>query len=203
MKRVAALVAAAFIAGCVSLGNAPAHEYYVLDDLGSAGVPAQAPRIDRVLLVGEASASPFYDTQSLVFSRAPGQRAYYQFAAWTERPASRFTELLIRRLDAGGAFRSVAATTAGARGDLVLNVRLEEFYHDTGASPGRVRIEVSAELVDRARRAIAAQRRFARSAPTAADDAPAAVAAFNRAVTGLLDEASTWVEDAAVQARKP
>ncbi|HUL94059.1 MAG TPA: ABC-type transport auxiliary lipoprotein family protein [Burkholderiales bacterium] len=200
MKRIAALVAAALLSGCPSLGNPPAYEYYVLDDLGSAGVSSHAPRIDRVLLVAEASVSPFYDTQALVFSRVPVQRAYYQFAAWTERPGSRFTQLLTRRLDARGAFRAVAATTAGAKGDLVLNVRLEEFYHDASLSPGSVRIEVSVELVDRAQRAIVAQRRFARSAPTAADDAPAAVAAFDRAVTGLLDEVSAWVEDAAARA---
>lgn len=197
MKRAAAVLAAALLSGCASVGNLPPRAYYVLDDLGSTGVTSHAARIDRVLLLGEVSVTPFYDTQALVFSRAPGERAYYQFAAWTERPGSTLTRLLTRRLDARGRFRSVAATTAGARGDLVLNVRLEEFYHDASASPGSARVELSAELVDRVQRAIVARHRFARSAPAAADDAAAAVAAFDRAVTGLLDEVSAWVEDAA------
>lgn len=197
MKYV--IAAAALLAGCMSLGKVPPREYYVLDDLAAPAVSTRGIQNDRTLLVSETSVSPFYDTQSLVFSRAPGQRAYYQFAAWTERPGSRLTELMIHRLYARGGFRSVAATTAGAKGDLVLNTRLEELCHDAFASPGKVRIEMSAVLVDRAQRAIVAQHSFAQSTPTAGDTAPAAVAAFDRAVTTLLDEESAWVEDTAAQ----
>lgn len=196
MKCVVA--AALLLAGCMSLAKLPPREYYVLDDLGDA-VSMRGAQNDRALLISKTSVSPFYDTQSLVFSRAPGQRAYYQFAAWTERPGSRLTELLVHRLYARGSFRSVTATTAGAKGDLVLNTRLEEIYHDASASPGSVRIEMSAELVDRAQHAIVAQHSFTQSAPTGGDTAPAAVVAFDRAVTALLDEESAWVEDMAAR----
>jgi cholesterol transport system auxiliary component len=187
------------LAGCLSFQDVPPREYFVLDDLVKADASRAAVPAGRVLLVSAASASPFYDTQNLVFSRAPGQRAYYQFAGWTERPGRRLNELLMRRLEARGSFKSVAATTAGVRGDLVLNTRLEEFYHDTGASPGSVRIEMSAELVDYAGRTIVAQRRFAQSVPAAGENAQAAVAAFNRATATLLDEMSAWIEGAAAQ----
>jgi len=193
------IAAAALLAGCVSLGKVPPREYYVLDDLAAAAVSMQGTQNDRVLLISETSVSPFYDTQSLVFSRAPGQRAYYQFAAWTERPGSRLTELLIHRLYVRGNFRSVAATTAGAKGDLVLNTRLEELCHDASAGKGTVRIEMSAVLVDRAERGIVAQHTFTQSAPTGGDTAAAAVVAFDRAVTALLDEESAWVEDMAAR----
>jgi cholesterol transport system auxiliary component len=194
-----AAVAAALLAGCMSLGKVPPREYYVLDDLRPAVESIHADPNERALLVSETSVSPFYDTQSLAFSRVPGQRAYYQFAAWTERPGSRLTELLIHRLYARSSFRSVAATTAGTKGDLVLNTRLEELCHDASASPGSVRIEMSAVLVDRAQRAIVAQRSFAQSAPTGGDSAAAAVDAFDRAVTAMLDEESAWVEDMAAR----
>jgi ABC-type uncharacterized transport system auxiliary subunit len=91
--------------------------------------------------------------------------------------------------------QAVSATSAAAKGDLVLNTRLEEIYHDASASPGTARIEMSAELEDRVQHAIVAQRSFAQSAPTGGDTAPAAVVAFDRAVTTLLDEESAWVED--------
>ena len=197
MKCVVA--AALLLAGCMSLAKLPPREYYVLDDLGDAAASMRGAQNDRALLISETSVSPFYDTQSLVFSRAPGQRAYYQFAAWTERPGSRLTELLVRRFYARGSFRSVTATTAGAKGDLVLNTRLEEIYHDASASPGSVRIQMSAELVDRVQHAIVAQHSFTQSAPTGGDTAPAAVVAFDRAVTALLDEESAWVEDMAAR----
>lgn len=187
------------LAGCLSFQDVPPREYYVLDDLAKAGASRSAAPAGRVVLVSAASASPFYDTQNLVFSRAPGQRAYYQFAGWTERPGRRLSELLMRRLEAGGSFKSVVATTAGVKGDYVLSTRLEEFYHDTGANPGSVRVVVSAELVDYAARTIMAQRRFAQSVPAAGENAQAAVAAFNRATTALLDEMSVWVEGAGAQ----
>jgi cholesterol transport system auxiliary component len=190
---------AALLAGCMSLAKLPPREYYMLNDLGDAAASMRRAQNDRALLISETSVSPFYDTQSLVFSRAPGQRAYYQFAAWTERPGSRLTELLVRRFYTRGSFRSVTATTAGAKGDLVLNTRVEEIYHDASASSGSVRIEMSAELVDRVQHAIVAQHSFTQSAPTGSDTAPAAVVAFDRAVTALLDEESAWVEDMAAR----
>jgi len=187
------------LAGCMSIQDVPPREYYVLDDLAKASALSPAAQAGRVLLVNPASASPFYDTQSLVFSRSPGQRAYYQFAGWTERPGRRLNELLMRRLEARGSFKSVAVTTAGIKGDFVLSTRIEEFYHDASANPGSVRVEVSAEIVDYAARTIVAQRRFAQSVTAASDNAQAAVAAFNRAATTVLDEMSAWVESVVTQ----
>jgi cholesterol transport system auxiliary component len=85
------VAATLLLAGCMSLAKLPPREYYVLNDLGTAAMSMRGEQNDRALLISETSVSPFYDTQSLVFSRAPGQRAYYQFAAWTERPGSRLT----------------------------------------------------------------------------------------------------------------
>jgi cholesterol transport system auxiliary component len=196
MRAAAALASLALLAGCMSLPEVPARAYYVLGDLAKPGVAKPGGEAVRVLLVHPAAASPFYDTQSLAFSRAPGQRAYYQLAGWTERPARRLTELLTGRLESRGGFRSVASSTSGVRGDVLLNLRLEEFYHDAGANPGSARIEVSAELVDIAGRTVLARRRFAQSAPVAEESARAAVAALNQATSGLLDELVAWIESA-------
>ncbi len=184
------------LAGCLpNPASLPPQQYFVLSDLANpaAGKPP-ARAAGRALLINPTVTSPFYDTQSLAYSRAAGQRGYYQFAGWTERPGRRFSELLTRRLEARGAFGSVASTTAGVRGDVLLNTRLEELYQDTGASPGRVVVEVTAEIVDYAERTMVARRRFSQSVATSGDNAAAAVNAFNQAVTALLDEVSTWVE---------
>jgi uncharacterized lipoprotein YmbA len=170
MKNAAALAAGiALLAGCVSFQDVPPREYYVLDDLARAGASRPAAPAGRVLLVNPASTSPFYDTQNMVFSRSPGQRAYYQFAGWTERPGRRLSELLMRRLEARGSFKSVAATTAGIKGDLVLTTRLEvlsrfrrsrqrRMSRGTGRSPGfdRRTTQVRAERAGRRRNAQAA-----------------------------------------------
>lgn len=204
MRTLLAAAALGFLMGCLPVPTAvPPQQYFVLSDLNN---PAQGQRsaqpAGRALLVNPTVTSPFYDTQSLVYSRTAGQRSYYQFAGWTERPGRRFSELLVRRLEARGAFSSVASTTSGVRGDVVLNTRLEELYQDTGASPGRVVVEVTAELVDYTERTMVGRQRFSQSAATGGDNAAAAVSAFNQALTKLLDEVSTWVESTAT-ARPP
>jgi cholesterol transport system auxiliary component len=187
MKAMIVSIGSLLVAGCMATTNLPPVQHYVLEDLG------QAPRAQRtaqgrsVLLVQPTSVSAFYDTQRLAYSRAAGQRAYYQFAAWTDRPGRAFSELLSRRL--GAPF-----TTAGVRGDLVVHTRLEELYHDAASTPGSVKIVVSAALVDAAGRPVGEQRRFSREANTAAASAPAAVEAANRAITEVLDDIAAWIE---------
>lgn len=200
MKSAAAIATVlGAVAGCTSIPEVPPREYYVLQDLAPEGATKPDTAANRVLLVNPAFTSQFYDTQNLVFSRAPGQRAYYQFAGWTERPGRALGELLARRLEADGGFRAVAATTAGVRGDVILHIRLEEFYHDAAGKPGSVQIEATAVLVDAIERTLIARRRFVQGSPVADENARAAVAAFNQATTALLDELAAWVERAAAK----
>ena len=186
MKTLGVLSLLILLAGCVGPSNVPAVQYYVLGN-GQETASARLASQDRarVLLVNPTTVSAFYDTQRLVFSRAEGQRAYYQFAAWTERPGRAFSELLGRRLNA-------PSTTSGVKGDLVLHTRLEELYHD--ARTHAVNIAVSAELVDSAGRLVGERRRFLRSVPTSAENAAAAVEAANRAVAQVVNEIADWIE---------
>lgn len=197
-RRAAALAAALALAGCLSPSNLPGHDYFVLQDHGAA-TPA-ARKLPHALLVSPTAASAFYDTQSLVYSRAAGQRAYYQFASWADRPGRRFAELAQTRIEGRGSFEQVAAITAGASGDLLLNTTIEEIYHDDVVPPGRARIAVTAELVDRATRSVLARRTFAADAPVEHENAAAAVAAFDQAVTRMLDELVPWLEAVAEKA---
>ncbi len=133
----------------------------------------------------------------MVFSRTPGTRGYYQFSAWTDRPGKRFDTLLLARLERRGAFAQTGAMTAGIRGDLLLATSLVEFFHDDHQAPGRVRIELTAELTDLGARRLIARKTFVQDAPVSADDAAAAVQAFDTATGRLLDELTAWVESAA------
>jgi cholesterol transport system auxiliary component len=185
MKPLSLLSLSMVLAGCVGTGNVPPVQYYVLGNGEPSAVAQRASEARRVLLVNPTTVSAFYDTQRLAYSRAEGQRAYYQFAAWTERPGRALSELLMQRLGA-------SSTTSGVRGDLVLHTRLDELYHDAASTPGAVRIALTAELVDASGRRIGERRRFAHSAATSAQNAPAAVEAANRAVSEVLDEIAAW-----------
>jgi cholesterol transport system auxiliary component len=193
---VAALVLVA-VAACGALGgDAPARVWYQLEDQRPAERSPGAA-LPRTLLVEAVSASAVYDSSALVFSRAPGALAPYQYAAWADRPARRIGMLVEQRLVASGRFATVAQSTAGVRGDLMLRLSLDEFVHDAAAPPGRVRVALRADLIDWNGRTQVARRAFTASEPVATEDAAAAVAGFNRAVTRLLDELAPWVEAAA------
>ena len=201
MKHLAfALFAATFLAGCLGGGSVPSRTHYVLhDQLPAKPVEATAPT--RIALVVTASAADsFYDSESLVFSREPNQRAYYQFATWTDRPAHLVRRLAEQRLEARGRFASVTSLAAGVRADIVLNISLREFYHDVAAQPSVVRVELVGELIDWRTRALLGRSQFSASAPVKTDDANGAAAAFDHAVTEILDNLVPWVETQAAKA---
>jgi cholesterol transport system auxiliary component len=199
MRRLIALVLGAaaigvIAAGCTPFlaGGGPAPTSFVWRDAGrSTPAPQPAP---VALLLAPTQTTAFSDSQRIVFSRTPGTRAYYQLAQWTDRPGPRFDVLLLERLSQRRAFAQVAPMTAGTRGDALLAVTILDIFHDDARPPGTVRLEVSAELTDRGARALLARRSFVREAPVAEESAAAAVAGFDAAVTGLLDELLPWLE---------
>jgi len=200
MRLAVALLLTIPLFGCLGGSSAPARTYYVLQDRTPAKASQPANANGKVLLIAGSAADVFYDAESLVFSRRSGQRAYYQFASWTDRPSSVIVRLAERRLDAGGQFAAVGRLNSGLRADLLLNVVIAEFFHDVTVSPAVVRVELICELIDWRNRSSIAQRSFIATAPVASDDAQGAADAFNVAVTGLLDAIVPWVETQAAKA---
>jgi cholesterol transport system auxiliary component len=191
---VTAVIAA--LSGCASLGPQEAPRYYVLTAASAKPSAAPAARASTLLVVPTV-ASTFYETQEIVYSRAPGERAYYVFHMWTERPSRRITELLVMRLEGERLFNTVATAVGGVRGNLFLNTYLMEFYHDAASSPSRVRITMTAELMDPVARVLLARRVFDQSAPALTTDAPGAVQAFGDAIAAILDDICAWVDELA------
>ena len=177
MRRSLVVLAAALAAGCAAPGEREADRYFILE-----AAPPVAARPAAMLRVLPTSASSFYDTQDIVYSRAPGTRAYYQFNHWTERPQRAIHAQLAARLEA----------PAPAQG-LLLVTHLDEIVHDAARPPGTARIVLTARLVDPASRAVLARRTFDRSAPAASYDASGAVQGFDRALGALLDDVAAWV----------
>ena len=201
MKRLPlALLLTTLLAGCLGGASAPSRTYYVLQDRAAAETTKSRAANGKSLVIAGASADVFYDAESLVFSRHPGQRAYYQFASWTDRPSRVVVRLAERRLDASGQFASVARLTTGLRADLLLNIVVVEFYHDVAVNPPVVRVELTGELIDWRSRSLLAQRTFVLTAAVKKDDAEGAADAFDRAVTEALNSLVPWVEAEAAKA---
>lgn len=196
------------LAGCVNLAeqpDMPAVVYFVLEDPAPATPSAAEARMDpetrRVkeseestptLLVLDTTTGGFYDTDQLIFSRSPGTRGQYQFARWTERPSKRFADLMRARLDSQGIWH-VSAAGGYVRGDVLLDTRLIEFYHDASSNPGAIRLELHAELVDLKRRTLLGRKAFEQQVPLQTFDAAGAAQASNVAVGRVLDELAAWL----------
>ena len=186
MKARLGIACVLCLVGCISAPETPAVRYYVLGGASATAAAGPLRQGREVLLVAPTAVATFYDTQRLVYSRAEGERAYYQFAAWTERPGRSLAELLSRR-------RGVSSTTSGIRGDVVLHTRLEEIYHDVREGAGTARVVLAAELVDAGGRRIGESRRFTASVTAASADAAGAVGATNRAVGVVIDDIAAWI----------
>ena len=180
MKTVLAFLLAACLAACSAPGPREPDRFFILD----AGVASEGkPRVGAPLYVAPTSASSFYDTQDIAYSRSPGTRAYYQFNRWTERPARSIHRQLASRIGTGA-----------PKDALRLDTHLEEIYHDASAEPGVARIALTAELVDPVRGSVIARRTFTRAAPATSYDAPGAVQGFNQALAALLGDVRSWVD---------
>ena len=192
-RTVAASAAGLLLWGCVSLGESEPQRYYVLaPDAASNPAPQSASRA-ATLLIAPMSASAFYETTDIAYSRASGERAYYRSSHWTERPGVRLTETLIARLQRSGSFETVAHASSGVQGDLLLATHLQSFYHDAVQPPGRVVVALVAELIDPAARTLLARKSFERSAPARSYDAGGAVKAFDQATGAVLNDIAQWV----------
>lgn len=192
-KRLATMLAAALFAGCVSIGPGdptPVTWYELSTPLPTETAPRTIP---RALWVDVLPGSEFYEAVSIAFSRAPGERAYYRFANWTEPVAQRLARIVERDLRARKAFTDVGALGDGSRAELYLRLVVDDFFHDAAAEPGTVRVAFSAELVDVATRQRLGREHFSQAVAVGEANAAGAVAAFDAAVGAALDDLAAWL----------
>ena len=202
LTLVAVAAAGLTTSGCISVDigkDTQQQAQFRIVDGASAPTPA-ARSNGRDLLVSPQPAASVDDSFALAYSRLAQQRAAYQFATWSDRPSSRLAQLLVDRLAARRAFASVTLAGRGVAGDLLLNISVNDFFHDAASPPGTARVEVTAELIDRNTRKLVARQTFAATAPVAQANSAAAAASLSEASTKILDELAAWTEAKAAPA---
>lgn len=193
-RRLLVLGAGTAVLGACTLNDAPRRDFHVLRDADAGAAPLPKPAaIDRVLLLDAAAAPTLYDSDQMVFSADGTSLSYFQFAQWSERPARSLLRLAEARLSAAGQFATVALSSSGVRGDLLLTLRLDELYLDDSRRPGQVHLSFTATLLDWRQRRLIARHSFTgtQSAPTQNAASTAAAAAL--ALGTLLGELVAWV----------
>ena len=187
------------LAGC-TLGSSPRRDFYLLRDANAQTPAPPGPGIDKVLLVASSAMPGLYDSDRMVFSADGRSRSYFQFGYWSERPAQSLLLLAETRLVNAQRFRTVASSTSGVRGDLLLSLRLDELYLDASLDPGQVRLAMSAELLDWRERRLLARRSFTQTVAVSPRDAPDLALAGSQALGTLLGELVPWVAAGAAAA---
>lgn len=188
------------LAGCVNFGLGGESDsrtvvHFVLEDAGRP-LPSATPA-PYALLMTDTTAGAFYDTDGMAYSNAAGTRGYYKFARWSERPGKRFTDLLLGRLEKENRFATVALPGNNVRGDWLLTTDILDFHHDAVSQPGRVKMEMRAEVIDLKQRKLLARKTFTQFISVSSHDAAGAHKAFNEATTRTLDDLSDWLRELA------
>lgn len=200
MKAAAWLLLASLLGGCaLGAGDRTPHVYHTLQIADGQAAPAPASASPwasasntRPVFVAPVLAAPFYASDRIVYSRTPATRGYYQLNSWTEPLTQSLRRALVGRLEASGAFAAVATSPAQSRNPLVLQIVLDEAYHDAKSPPGTVRVVITAELSDPTGRAALRRNNFQASAPAASFDAAGAASALGVACGAVLDRVSAW-----------
>jgi cholesterol transport system auxiliary component len=204
MKRRVIVLAGttSLLAGCISVsigsGDVPPSSFYELTDARPAPPAAPAAGTAPRIALQAMGADPIADSTAIVYSRRDGERAFYQFASWTERPSVRLVQLAQHRLESRGRFAAVTQLGQPVESDWLLTFDLETLVHDVSVTPGRAQLTLRAELIHRRERRLVAWRSFSAAPPVAEPAAPAAVAAFAVATADVLDQLAEWVEASVV-----
>ena len=199
MGGALSLVTLLVLGGCSTLSpttTAPP-VFYAFDSVpvrAAATHPALASA--PVLTVTPTRAAAGFDSQRIIYLRAPHQLAYFAQSEWVEPPARMLVPLLVESLERGPAFRAVVQTGGSASADYRLDTELLRLQHDFQTRPSRVLLELRATLVDDKTRRVLAVRQFSTQVAASTEDAYGGVVAANSAVQQMLGELAGFCADA-------
>jgi len=192
------LAGAAFVlllSACASTTSDTPHRYYTLEPAPAPTTVAERQAThDGVLLVAPVAAAPFYNGRDIAFSVVEGTRGRYQFSSLTQSPASSLSTAIASGLTRAHLFRSVASPGPGVTGQWLLNVRLDEIYHDARQAPGVARVAMTVELIDLKDRAVVGRHTMTAAVDAPSHDAAGAVVGMRQALGAAVDELVEWVD---------
>ena len=192
LTAAALLAMLILLAGCASslLPKPPAPPTrFTLD--AAAPLPAAAPRQaaagSPVLVVAVPRAAPGFDSARMVYLRQPQQLDAFALHEWVDTPARMLAPLLVRSLQASGAFSAVLLAPTTGSGTWRLETELIRLQQDfTTPRPSQVRLTLRAVLVDSSSRQVIAWREFDETVAAATDDPAGGAAAAHQATQRVL-----------------
>ena len=164
-----------------------------------ATAAARSPAAERapapgapVLVVAVPRAAPGFDSTRMVYLRRTQELEAFAFHEWVDTPARMLAPLLVRSLQASGAYSAVLLAPSAATGALRLETELIRLQQDFGSRPSEVRMTLRAVLMDTATRQVIAWREFDETVTAGTDDPAGGAAAAHQAMQRVLAALSAF-----------
>lgn len=190
--RWPAAAAALLLAGCSLLPPPePPMVSALLDEL-----PTEVPRraaTARTLLVFAPQARPAIDTTQMAYALRPHHLAYFARHQWAETPPQMLQPLVVRTLEATGAFAAVLAPPHASGMSLGLRTEIVDLVQDYAREPPVLRLALRARLSDEAAQRVLGTREIDVAEPLRARTPEAGVEAANAALARALRELAAFV----------
>ena len=193
MRAMIGFFSVLFLAGCIGLQKQAPLQIVALPPAGETASAATAARsIDRQLTVAKPSASAMLDGQRVVVRHGNDVFAYLAGVTLPDNAPRLLQDRLIEKLQRSG-FRAVERQGGGLRGDLLINLQLQQFEVDY-SEPQRPQAKVSIQLllIDGSNGRVLESRRLESSLAAAVRPAGAARSLL-LALDTALAEAADWL----------
>jgi cholesterol transport system auxiliary component len=186
-----ALLLASALAGCALAPSEPASSSFLLDQL-PRDVPQRA-RSATTLLVFAPDARPSIDTTQMAYTVRPHEQAYFAHNQWAEAPPQMLQPLLLRTLEATGAFSAVVAPPHRTTSTLGLRTEIVDLVQDFAHDPPVLRFVLRVRLSDEAANRVLGTREIRIEQAMKQRTPAAGVEAANEATASALRELAAFV----------
>jgi cholesterol transport system auxiliary component len=133
---------------------------YMIDNI-PASIKHSSRRITGPLLVLPVEANVPYNTKQMIYSKKPYQIAYYVKHQWASTPANMLQPLIVASLQNSHRFKAVVTSPFNGRYQYTLMIKLIELQQDYSITPAKLRLILSANLINAASGQIMSQKTFA------------------------------------------
>lgn len=186
--------------------------YYTLERAQSK--PQSAPILNNntrlpILIVNTPKAAPGFDTQRMIYTRAPHQLEYFARNEWVDTPAHMLRPLMISAIEKTGAFNAVLDKQSVVASDLRLEseiIKLVQNFNNKPSNnkpslnkpslnkPSYVQFTLRVTMIDNVTNKVIALQEFDERVDASSDNPMGGAAAANVAVNQVLNNLSLFTQ---------
>lgn len=150
------------------------------------------------LIISLPKATAGFDTQRIMYTRAPHQLEYFARNEWIDTPAQMLKPLMISAIEKTGVFNAVLAKQSVVASELRLESEVIKLVQDFSTKPSHVQFTLRATMIDSVTNKVIALREFDERVDAKSDNPIGGVLAANVAVNLALSKLSVFSSQTAI-----